>query len=284
MDNNVIDSIPLDGIKVEKHNVRIHDIDVGIEDLAINIKAIGLLQPPTVYLDSEKQYYVLLAGQRRFNAYHYLNDKYPGQGFDKIRCIVIDEPETNEEKLSLSLAENITQLQMHNSDLVKAVTDLYNTYGDYDLVREKFGLSRYMVDKYVRLARLPERLKKAILEGEISPIDKKAQNAAIRAVDALGWIKGGDTPESEVLELAKEYAKGDIDPNALSDAARKGGSISDIRNAAKNKILTKQSIDLSSEMAEKLKKIAEANGESPKTRATSYVVKGVTQDYSELGD
>lgn len=276
--------ISLDEIKVQKFNVRKHDIDKGIEDLAASIKAIGLLQPITVYFDSKNERYVILAGQRRLNAHHYLNDKYPNKGFDKINCFVIPEPKTDEDKIALSLAENITQVQMQNSDLVKAVTDLYNTYRDYDMVQEKFGLTRYMVDKFVSLARLPERLKDAINEGEINPNNKIAENAAIRAVNALQWTKGGDVDVNDVLELAKEYARGDIDAQSLDDEARKGGSISEIKKAATNKPKEKLSINLSTDVAKKLKKVADAKGEKEATRATSYVVEGVTKDYSELED
>ena len=282
MDYDKVDLISLNSIKVEKHNVRLHDIDVGIEDLAASINAVGLLQPITVYFNSDKKSYVILAGQRRFNAYDYLNEQHPDGGFDKIKCIVIDEPKTNEEKMSLSLAENITQLQMHNSDLVKAVTDLYNVYRDYDVVRKKFGLTRYMIDKYVRLARLPDRLKQAINEGEINPNDKKAENAAIRAVDALGWIKNGEVSEVKVLDLAIEYAKGDIDPTAIDNAAKKGTDVPDIINIAKKSHRINQSIELSTEVADKLKKVAESKGESEKERASRYVAEGTTKDYREL--
>lgn len=277
-----ISKISLDEIKVEKHNVRKHDIDVGLEDLAASIKAVGLLQPITAYRNSETGNYVILAGQRRLNAFHYLNKKYSGDGFDKIKCIVIEEPKTPEEKLSLSLAENITQLQMHNTDLVKAVTDLYNIYHDYELVQEKFGLTKYMIDKYVRLARLPDRLKTAIDGGEISHNPKSAENAALKAVDALQYTAGGDVDINDVLEIAKEYAKGEISSTALDTEAVKGGSIDAIKERAKKKLSRKQTIELSSEVAEKLQKIADSSGQTEKDRATYYVVNGVTKDYREL--
>lgn len=274
--------ISLEEIKVEKHNVRKHDIDVGKEDLAASIKAVGLLQPITAYLNSETKSYVILAGQRRLNAFHYLNKKYPGDGFDKIKCILIEEPKTPEAKLSLSLAENITQLQMHNTDLVKAVTDLYNMYHDYEVVQEKFGLTKYMVDKYVRLARLPDRLKTAINDGEISPNPKSAESAALRAVDVLQYTKGGDVDINQVLDLSKAYAQGEINSTALDAEAVKGGPVEEIKERAKKKPSTKQTIDLSSEVAEKLQSVAKEKGETEKDRATYYVVKGVTKDYREL--
>lgn len=277
-----ISHIPLDKISVAKNNIRTHDITVGIEDLATSIQAIGLVQPITVYLNSEKNY-VILAGQRRFNAYILLNEKHPGKGYDTIPCHVISEPETSELKQSLSLAENITQLKMHDTDLVKVVTDLYNTYNDFDMVQKKFGLSRYMVNKYVRLARLPNRVKTAIREGEIHNNPKTAENAAISAVNSLQYTKDGDADIADVLELAKELAKSDV-KSSLESEARKGGSVRDMVERAKKKPLTKCTINLSSEVAEKLRKVADSYGETENNVATSYVTKGVHSDYKQLDD
>ena len=93
----IVKSIPLSEIKVNKYAVHAHGIDVGINDLAASIKEIGLLSPITVYYDSEKKYFVLLAGQRRLNAHHLLNDDNPNTGFDKINCFVMDKSEITDE-------------------------------------------------------------------------------------------------------------------------------------------------------------------------------------------
>jgi len=279
-----ITPIPLDKIKIQKFNVRKKDIQTGIEDLAASIKAIGLLQPITVFLDSENDRYVILAGQRRFNAYSYLNEKNPGEGFDKIKALIIPEPATDQEKMALSLAENITQLQMQNPEIVKAVTELYNTYHDYEIVQEKFGLTSYMIDKYVRLARLPPKLIDAINDGEIHSNPKSAENAALRAVKALNYTKGGEIDEEFVVEMAKEYAKGEIEEEILTSEARKGGSVAEIKERAAKKPKTKIDINLSSDVAEKLNKVADNSGDSAVVKATSYVLDGVNRDYNELED
>ena len=281
---DTIQLISLDDIKVQKHNVRKHNIDDGIEDLATSIKKFGLLQPITVYHDSEADIYVILAGQRRLNAHHWLDEKYPGKGWDKIKCLEIDEPKTREEKMGLSLAENVTQVQMTNNDLITAVTDLYNVYNDYDKVQEEFGLTRYMVDKFVRLARLPDRLKEAINQGEIHSNPKSAENSALRAVDALNWRKGGDVSADDVLELAIEYAKGEIEPAVLTSEARKGGSIKEIKEGAKKKNTVGHTIKLDTNMDNKLKLVAKAAGEKPGASATRYVINGIKKDLKELDD
>lgn len=271
MDAELLD-IPLDKIKVQKHNVRHRDLDVGIEDLAASIRANGLIQPIAAYLDSSKDTYFILTGQRRLNAYHKLNEDNPGEGYDKIPCLVSDEPETDEKKMSLSLAENITQLQMSNPDLVKAVTDLYNTYGDYEIVQREFGITRYMVEKYVRMSRLPQELKDAIYSGEIHPKPKTAENAAIRAVDSTKYTKDGPIPIANVISIAKSLANNDLTPDDITPDDPE----------PKRKPKSKLQIDLALDIAEKLTRVADSNGETEKLRATQYVVDGVERDYPHL--
>lgn len=275
-----LERVSLEEISIAKQNVRNHNMDAGIDDLATSIKATGLIQPVTVFFDSEKEKYILLAGQRRFNAYQLLNEKYPDE-FKDIKCIIRPEPKTNSEKLALSLAENITQMPMVRSDLVKAVTDLYNEYQDYEIVREKFGISRYMINKYVGLARLPPRLKQAIDENEISSKIKTSENAVLRAVDALKWTKGGDTAEESVLELAKAYAKNDIPSHILDEEANISKDVPHIIKRTLNRKKEKLMVALSKEVAAKLEKIAVKQDTTAGVKATSYVVDGVTKEYTE---
>lgn len=273
-----IDELPLDKIKVKKQNVRVHDIDVGIDDLAASIKAHGLIEPIVVYKSDEL--YFVLAGQRRLNAYATLNEKYPGDGFDRIPCFVRVEPENDDQKKALSLAENITQLPMSDSDLIKAVTDLYNVYGDYRLVEEKFGLSRHMVNKYVKMSRLPQELKDAIKNGEISRSPKRAVNMAIKAVDACDYTPDGATSINYVIALTKAMADGTVDPQDATKGVSQGKSIDQIQKMKSDKVPIK--IDLSKEIDEKLTRVAESN-ETPKAAtAASYVIKGVERDYVQV--
>ena len=60
-------------------------------DLIKNIKSVGLIQPITVYQKSDTKKYVLLAGQRRYSAFVELNKKYPGEGWDKIPAIIVNQ-------------------------------------------------------------------------------------------------------------------------------------------------------------------------------------------------
>ena len=83
-----VTKISLDEIDDERDSREIGDL----KDLIENIKSHGLLQPIIVCQKSDAKEYVLLVGQRRLLAFVELNKKYPGEGWDKIPAIVIDEP------------------------------------------------------------------------------------------------------------------------------------------------------------------------------------------------
>lgn len=264
--------LPINKIKVKKQNVRVHDIDAGIDDLAASIKAHGLLEPIVAYKSNDTYY--ILAGQRRLNAYTNLNEKYPSGGFDHIPCYVRDEPENDDQKKALSLAENITQLPMNESDLVKAVTDLYNVYSNYDIVQEKFGLSQYMVKKYVKRSRLPQELKDAIDNGQTTT------NMAIKAVDAYDYSKGCGTSIDVVLELAKALHDGSVDAHDAKKGASQGKSISEMKKMKADKVPIK--INLSKDIDEKLDKVAQSKSSQKNVTAAQYIIEGVERDYDQV--
>lgn len=275
--------IRLTEIMVAKHNPRIHGINTGIEELTTSIKANGQLEPIIVYYNQTKKHYIILAGQRRFHAFNKLDESCPGEGFDKIQCLVREEPKNNFEKLSLGLADNITSLPMTHADLTHAVTNLFEECeGDHNLIREQFGISDYMIKKYVSLARLPDRIRDAINNNEISDTPKMAENAALRAIDALQYGKNDSVKIDDVVELARLYIKSGI-PRAVIDAeVPLGGSITEIKERATHRQLTTYNIKISKEIGEKLRTIAKVNGETTINRATSYVTNGTEKDYQEL--
>jgi len=162
------------------------------------------------------------------------------------------KPKTREEKIADSMARaGILDTPGMNWDGINAVYDMWEKYNSYKKVQEAFGLTRYMIGRFVRLARLPDRLKEAINQGEIHSNPKSAESSALRAVDALNWRKCGDVSADDVLELAKELAKGEIESAILTAEARKGGSIKGIVGRAK-KARKNFTITFSKEIDEKL--------------------------------
>ena len=85
------EKIPLDNIDDKVAKSTREDYRLGIEELAANIKAHGLLQPIEVYQKSDDGMYELVVGQRRLCAVRILNEKYPNDGWNEIAAFIIEK-------------------------------------------------------------------------------------------------------------------------------------------------------------------------------------------------
>ena len=112
-----------------------------IDDLKQSIRSLGLIQAITVYYNSATGCYEVLSGHRRLEVYVALNEENPNDGYDAIPSIIIEEPETEDLKKSLGLAEGLTHIQMDRKDLIK----LANERRGYKEPREPWDLRiRYL--------------------------------------------------------------------------------------------------------------------------------------------
>ena len=211
--------IPIARLKIPKHSVRVSNAEKDLGYLKTSIKSVGLVEPVVVYENPKGQHWVLM-GQRRLLAYHQLDEEFPGTGFDEIECVMRDFPEGSDLG-ALSLAENATHVPMTRDDLAYAVTKMYDRCGSYREAAAKFGLSRYMIDKYVGLSRLPDGIKRAIREGEIHHRQASAERLALAAADALRLGQEEGVDEGKVLELARVLAKrSELKMDILDEAHR----------------------------------------------------------------
>lgn len=222
------DFIPLEKLGVPRENLRLHNTDLELDDLAINIRAVGQSQPILVYpLSGDSGNYEILEGQRRLNAFDRLNQKYPNQGYDKIYATIRPEPENSNKKMAISLGANITQLPMTLDDIQKGVISLWNTLSNMKLVAEEYGISEKTAKKYVKSARLNERLQAATTSGEVCDEPEEALDFIMEAVDLLNWTKDNDNvSEEKIIKTAKTFAsktlavKGDIISELKKDPTR----------------------------------------------------------------
>ena len=198
--------IPLEKLGV-RPNIRKHNIEMELEDLAINIRANGQSQPILVYEKSNVPgEYEVLEGQRRMNAFDILNTKYPDEGWDEIQAVVRDEPEDDDKKMSISLGANMTQLPMTIDDIQIAVINLWSKLSNMKLVAEKYGISEKTAKKYVKGARLNDKLNEAQLSGEVADDPEFALDCIMEAVDLFNWTKDNDVSDDKVIEAAKTFA------------------------------------------------------------------------------
>jgi ParB family transcriptional regulator, chromosome partitioning protein len=144
-----VKEIDIDLLYVSELNVRkilvSNDDETGISDLANDIRTNGLINPITVRKTDDK--YEIIAGQRRYLAIKLLNLKL-------ISCNIISVDAQKAEEISL--VENVQRNQMTYSDKIKTYAKLFDIYNkDIDKVINAINISRYTLQKYLKISSLP---------------------------------------------------------------------------------------------------------------------------------
>lgn len=181
--------IPLDELYLNKAQVRQKNAGQGIDELAENIKRVGLLHPIVVCPTERPGMYEILLGQRRFLAHRELQ-------YRTIRCAVFDEQVDAIIAKVISLSENMVRRGLDTKDLIDVCTALYRHYGSFSMVAEETGLPIGEVRKYVKFDQLLPELKQMVSEGEVK------LEVALRAQKAAS-VSGAPRPE-EAIMYAKE--------------------------------------------------------------------------------
>lgn len=133
--------------------------DTAIAELASSISQHGLLQPIIVRQIRENQY-ELLAGERRLRAMRQLNKL----DVPAIICAV-DDPTA----MAFGLIENIQRQNLNPIEEAAAYERLLHEFQlSHDALSEKIGKSRSHITNTLRLNRLPDAVKKYLINDEIS--------------------------------------------------------------------------------------------------------------------
>ena len=184
--------IPLNKLTFNTGQMRTSNTGEGINELAMNIKANGLLQPILVSPSDKKDgMFEVLLGQRRVLAY-----KSPHLNKNSIMCGILSEKVSEIEAKVISISENAMRKDPSSPDYKDACLYLFEKYGTIKAVVEKTGVPRHIISKYVKREALPDVLKKAIDKKEITLQDAVSADQAIWEDDA-----------KKKLELAKEFSK-----------------------------------------------------------------------------
>lgn len=284
-------------------NARTRNIDDEMSNLVEHIKIHGLVEPLVVFAVNEidesnelynthkdfKDKYAILAGQRRFNASKILNEQFPGNGWDKIKCIVRDPPKDTITAKAMSLGSSVTHYQMSPSDVMAECDNLFKIYNDSKIVAKMTGISNILVNRYVKFARLPKFIQENL--GSIDENLKIAVNLAVVAADALCWSNDSDVPEDTVLELAKALGEAKRESNEdyekLKQAAEDhpGYTLEQIEEESlKLKSPVTYSIVLDGYASHYFKDLAERQGILPEDLMSNTIDEYVARNHSENND
>jgi len=136
-----------------------------LQELAASIREVGLIQPLIVQQlpDSDvsgQARYQLITGERRWRAARLA-------GLQQVEVIVKEA--TPQQMLELALVENIQRADLNPLEEAQAYEQLIQEFGlTQEAVADRLGRSRVSVANTVRLLRLPEEIKEALLSGAIS--------------------------------------------------------------------------------------------------------------------
>jgi ParB family chromosome partitioning protein len=150
--------IKLGEITADPEQPRRYFDETALQELAASIKEHGILQP--IVVTPKSGGYMIVAGERRFRAAALA-------GLDKIPALV--RTLTNQHKLELSLIEN---LQRRDLNVLETATAYLKLRDQFNLTLDEIGhrvggKSVSTISNTLRLLRLPESVRAALLEGKL---------------------------------------------------------------------------------------------------------------------
>lgn len=168
-----------------------------LDELCDSIKVNGILQP-IIIEDSGNGKFYIIAGERRTRA-----AKMAGLTKVPVQLRKFDE----QQKLEMALIENIQRADLNP---IEEATAYYNLIqmGDLnqDEVAKRVGKARATVANSIRLLRLPEDIKKALSNGQISPGHARAL-LMVKTDSELHILFGKIVGQGMSVREAEEEAK-----------------------------------------------------------------------------
>ena len=180
-----IQEVEIEKIIANPRQPRLHFNQEELDELAASISEHGVIQPLIVSIDGDGQY-TLIAGERRLRASKQAQlEKVP---------VVIREV-SDQQQLAWALIENVQRADLSPLEEAEAYHQLADEFGlSHAKIAEQVGKSRVTVTNTLRLRKLSERVKTALVEKLITEgharallglSTAEAQGAALETVVSL---------------------------------------------------------------------------------------------------
>jgi ParB family chromosome partitioning protein len=172
-----------------------------MEELAASIRQHGIIQPLIVTRGLHANQYILVAGERRLIAARQA-------GLRAVPALVREA--SDQQRLELALIENVQRADLGPLEAAEAFRQLMDDFRlSHEEIAERVGKSRVTVTNTLRLLKLPEAVKQALVEKRISEGHARALLTLATAqaqVAALHTILSHDLTVRQVEELARKMA------------------------------------------------------------------------------
>ncbi|MBU4332784.1 ParB/RepB/Spo0J family partition protein [Patescibacteria group bacterium] len=191
-----------------------------MKDLADSIKQHGILEP-LIATEEPNGIYQLIAGERRLRASQELGLK---------TVPVILRTGKQMERLELSLIENIQRQDLNPLERAQAYAQLLEEFGlTQEELGKRVGKGRTVIANALRLLKLPDEAKKALLEGKIFEGHARAVLSLDNKDKQLLFLNqilekkfSANEAEMEAARVSKKkiVRRGVTDPNVLEKEER----------------------------------------------------------------
>jgi ParB family transcriptional regulator, chromosome partitioning protein len=214
-----------------------------LQDLTASIREHGVLQPLIVTPGDMQGRYILIAGERRLQAARLA-------GLASVPVLV--RQATDQQRLELAIIENVQRSDLSALEQAEAYRQLAEDFElSHEEIAARVGKSRVAVTNTLRLLKLPDAVKNALIEGRVSEGHARAllalptpeaQAAALRIVIAqelnvrqteelVRKLSGDPTPRkpkpAAVPEVAalEERLRTSLGTKVTLRSGRKGGTL-----------------------------------------------------------
>lgn len=151
--------VSVDMISANPYQPRKTFNEASLDELARSVREHGIVQPLVVTRQGER--FRLIAGERRFRA-------AKKAGLTTVP-VVIKELAQEGDLLEIALIENIQREDLNPMEEAVAYEQLHQEFGlTQEEISKKVGKERSTVANFLRLLRLPEKVKKRLAAGELS--------------------------------------------------------------------------------------------------------------------
>jgi ParB family chromosome partitioning protein len=214
-----------------------------LEELTVSVREHGVLQPLIVTLGESDGLYVLIAGERRLEAARLA-------GLASVPVLVREA--TDQQRLELAIIENVQRSDLSALEEAEAYRQLAEDFGlSHEGIAARVGKSRVAVTNTLRLLRLPDSVKNALIENRISEgharallalSTPEAQTAAlhtvlvqelnVRQTEQLIRKLSGETLRSKLkpavppdIQVLEERLRSSLGTKVTLRSGRKGGTL-----------------------------------------------------------
>jgi len=172
--------VSLDNLIPNPRQPRHRTNDETLQELAASIREHGILQPLLVSFEPESGQYILVAGERRLRAARIA-------GLEAVPVLV--RQVTEQQRLELALIENVQRSDLTPLETADAFRQLNEEFNlSHEEIATRVGKSRVAITNTLRLLKLPELIRQALAEENIT-------EGHARALLGLG------TPQAQVAAL-----------------------------------------------------------------------------------